>query len=336
LIDADSNNLNVDGDCDIESADTTMLHAVNLPVLYKFYDLINSTLVGQSLQHVDQLVDLEPLDIPLLSANVSHLLAADTEVSYQLNKVADALTNSSVVFHSPSEVMLYDLLRQQAIPSAWTLDLHSWQTWLVGGLYILTIISFIYHYRITRRLAYVQAVTAGALRVLPQTDAYDLRSIGKTTTTVLPTITTINTTMVFSFDDIINQIRHIDIAIMIIFFVVSVCSVITITHAIHTLRARRSFLYIEIKGNAKVMHVYIMTLPTATRQYGVLLPSAGVRLNFIDHCLFGKLIINTPEWHIFDKLTEQTLSAPRHVCLFLPKIKILRDIIAADFTTTLL
>ena len=231
--------------------------------------------------------------------------------------------------------MLYDLLRQQAMPRGWSFDIQSWETWLIGGLYILVAISSILYYRLLRRTNAVYAVTLGALRVLPRSDAYGLKT---TSSSVVPTIAPLqaasNTTS-FSIVDLVNQIRHVDIAIMILFFVVSVLSVAMIIRMINSLRARRSFLYLELKGNNQIMHICPMAFPTATRQYGVLLPSNGVQLSLDNYCLFGTLTINSLDWQIFNTITELNISAPRHIRLFPHKVKQLQNILQTDFVTTL-
>ena len=132
-----------------------------------------------------------------------------------------------------------------------------------------------------------------------------------------------------------DQIRHIDIALMILFFIVSVISVAVFITGFNNLRARRSFLYLEIKNADCLVHVCIMAFPTATRQYGILLPSEGIRLSLDNYYIFGTLTINTLEWQITNSFTEQSVKAPSHVRIGPHKVTTLTKIMAAEFVTTL-
>jgi len=140
------------------------------------------------------------------------MLAADKDVSYSLNKIADSLRNDSAVFHSPSEVMLYDLLQQQQQAQPWTVNLQSWDTWAVGGTYILIILLVISTYRIHRHLEVIYADTIGAMRTLPKVDAFRLRTTGATTPAIqLPTPTaTLMTNSSFFVIEMFRDIRHFD------------------------------------------------------------------------------------------------------------------------------
>jgi len=233
--------------------------------------------------------------------------------------------------------MLYDLMRQQSASRAGTLDLQPWTTWAVGALYILAVVSFVLHYRLARRLHVIHAVTVGALRALPRIDAYGLRTTrpGPTNTPMSSLPPVLNTTTLFSFVDMINHIRHVDIALIIIFFVVSLISIIMVLNVFNKLRARRSFLYLELKSTHAVVHVCLMVFPDSTRHYGVLLPSEGVRLSINNYCLFGTLTLNTSEWQIMNTITNRLLKAPRHIRLFPRKISQLRHVMNMEFTTTL-
>jgi len=75
----------------------------------------------------------------------------------------------------------------------------------------------------------------------------------------------LNTTSLFLFVDMINHIRHVDITLMIVFFVVGLISVTMVLHTFIKLRARRSFLYLELKSIHAVVHVCVMAYPHSTR-----------------------------------------------------------------------
>jgi len=73
-------------------------------------------------------------------------------------------------------------------------------------------------------------------------------------------------------------------------------------------------------------------LPKATRQYGVVLPSEGVKIEMENYCLFGTLSIITDSWQITDTLHDVPIIAPRHVPLSPRVTKRLIQIMAGVYT----
>jgi len=321
--------------CDsLAPSNTTLLHAINLPVLQKFYDLSNASIVGESLLSASQLVDPEPLHWPLMSQNITRMLAADKDVSYSLNKIADSLRNDSFVFHSPSEVMLYDLLQKQQQTQPWTVDLQSWDTWAVAVTYILITLLIISTYRLHRRLEVIYAVTLGAMRTLPKVDAFGLRTTGATTPTtqlLTPSTTLMTNSSLFMFE-MFRDIRRFDTFTLTLFVLINIVTFALVTRAVQCALARRSYLFLQIKSATGLLHVRVMTFPKAARHYGVVLPSEGVKSELENYCLFGTLSINTDSWQITDTLHDVPIIAPRHVRLSPRVTKRLSHIMAGVHT----
>jgi hypothetical protein len=47
---------------------------------------------------------------------VTKVLAADSATGYSLAKVADSLKNESIIFHSPVDALLHDVIKQITAP----------------------------------------------------------------------------------------------------------------------------------------------------------------------------------------------------------------------------
>jgi hypothetical protein len=321
--------------CDTTApSDTTTLHAINLPVLQKFYDLANVSVIGERLHTASQLIEPEPFSWPLMSQNVTRLLAADTDMSYSLNKIATSLQNDSVVFHSPSEVMLYDLLQKQQLAQPWVINLKSWDTWAVGVAYVLILLLIISTYRLHRRLEVMCAVTIGALHSLPQTSAYGLRTTStRSPHTQLPEpiSTTVSNATVFLME-MFQDMRHFDSFTLTLFVTINIVTFALMTRAVYCALARRSYLFLQLKRGTKLLHVRVMTFPKAARHYGVILPSEGVKIELDNYCLFGTLTINTDQWQITNTLTDTVISAPKHVRFSPRVVRRLTDIMNGDYT----
>jgi hypothetical protein len=101
-----------------EGEGSVILHAAyNAAALKSFYDLTNATLSGSQLVDSDKLADTQALQLSFFRDNVTRLLAADTEGSYSLRKIAETLNSSnssSSILHSASEAVLLNYLNEMA------------------------------------------------------------------------------------------------------------------------------------------------------------------------------------------------------------------------------
>ena len=324
-------------DCKEQVTTTTTLHTVNLAVLQKWYDLSNHSLAGEPLLRADQLIQPQPVNWKLFSSNISRQLAADSELSYSLNKIADRFQNNSFIFHNPSEAVLYDILNSSKdAPRAWTIDLQSWETWSIIGLYVAIILLLASAYRLHQRLNVVVAVSMG-LHALPTAVAFGLRTSPASSVTSLPTPLTVSTnasnTSLFLFE-LIQSVRNVDIALIALFAAVNIVSFTLVARAISRALARQSFLYLQIEAGNQLVHVKLMTFPSATRHYDVELPSEGIQLQFQSYFLFGTLTLNSQNWKVVNILTGKTITAPRYI-RFLPwTSRKLADLLQQDYDVT--
>jgi hypothetical protein len=130
---------NFDESCNDRHTESKIFHAVNLAVLNAFYEGINESLTGQALFNESIEDELAPLYLPLFSENVTRLLSADKSASYSLRKLSENLQNDSVIFHSPTEALLYDYINQQPDRAFWSWN-HGWVSYAICGQYLLVIL----------------------------------------------------------------------------------------------------------------------------------------------------------------------------------------------------
>jgi hypothetical protein len=178
------------------------------------------------------------------------MLAADSSLSYSLNKISASLTNASSVLHSPIEAVLFHCLRQMAKAETSFPNFNSLETWFVLGplpcIAIILISSIFLHRR-------VQVLTMALDLSAPRAHAFDLRTPIPTpspTTTVSPLLQWIDT---FRQHDLV-LISHVTCVIT---------CIIALTTAVH--RARHQH---DDTGHT----VKFFCLPDSSRCYSVKLP----------------------------------------------------------------
>jgi hypothetical protein len=143
-----------ENDCDTNQPLTSsILHGIDLPLLQTFYDLTNETISERNLYSPDELKRPTPLLLPVFGHNITQMLAADTAAGYSLEKLALSLKNESVVFQTPAEVMLNQLMQQVSAPrSFWTFEFGSWLPWMSCASFTLTLVLLFLWYSTHRRL----------------------------------------------------------------------------------------------------------------------------------------------------------------------------------------
>jgi hypothetical protein len=98
---------------DNQTSSTSMLHAVNLPLLKSLYKLTIHIITSHDLFNLSCVRQLSDIHPPLFGEEVSSLLAAGKSIGYLLNKMEDNLKNESVLLHSSAEAMLLSILDVQ-------------------------------------------------------------------------------------------------------------------------------------------------------------------------------------------------------------------------------
>jgi hypothetical protein len=89
-------------------SENSVYHAVNLAVLNEFYDKTNITYDGQTLlRNKDELALDDNFKLPIFrDDSIEKYLAADESASYSLKKLAWAMENETVIYHSSSEAII--------------------------------------------------------------------------------------------------------------------------------------------------------------------------------------------------------------------------------------
>jgi hypothetical protein len=99
--------------CDVnESSSSEVLHAVNLVLLQKFYDLTNESVDAELLRVTEQVKSPQDIIIPLFSENTTRLLTQDQKQAFALNQTVDAMANTTDhISYSSAEALLLDYIQ---------------------------------------------------------------------------------------------------------------------------------------------------------------------------------------------------------------------------------
>jgi hypothetical protein len=297
-------------DCSRSVETTSTVHAsYNAAILQHFYELANETLRGDHLVSPEKLRSIQPLHLPFLSDNVSHLLAADDTLSYSLAKVSQSFTNSSSIIHSPTEGILFQYMHQLTKEDAAFPNFRKIETWLILSplpvLIFLSVAIIVLH----RRIQILHAVIS-ASALMQRTHAIELRTRSPapiTSTTQLPIVLWL------------EQIRQHDIVLItLIAFIIVI--VIALIWAVRKALKRESWLYLDISSANRVMQLKFFQLPDSTRCFEINLPKTETQLIFRSYFFFGIIAFTTPAWRITHSLTKMQIKLPR--ILWVPPWKI--------------
>jgi hypothetical protein len=86
-----------DGCTHNSTAESQIHHAINLPLLAKFYNLTDETLNGAQLISPQHFKEPTPIQWRLFADRTNKTLAASKKLSFSLNRLAEAYNNDSVV-----------------------------------------------------------------------------------------------------------------------------------------------------------------------------------------------------------------------------------------------
>jgi hypothetical protein len=223
-------------DCSKSVETTSTAHSsYNAAILQHFYDLANETLRGDHLVPSEKLRNIQPLELPFFSANVSHLLAADDTLSYSLAKVSDSFTNSSSIIHSPTEAILFQYMHQLTKDDAAFPNFRKIETWLILSplpfIAFLSVGIFVLH----RRIQILHAVIS-ASALMQRTHAIELKTIAPT-----PPIPTTQAPIMLWLE----QIRQHDLVLITLIACIIVI-LIALIIAVRKSLKRESWLYLTL------------------------------------------------------------------------------------------
>jgi len=163
MISSDSNiTKEIDTCSQNQKAETSLLFAINLPVIRHFYDTINLTLNGADQFLAHQIQHLAPLQWSVFSKNIYRILASDTENSHSLARIADSIHNGSdVIIHNPAEAVLYKFIQQRMVEDKfWRFDINSCMKWITLILVVTVVFGGIIIYRLIHKITILMAMMA--------------------------------------------------------------------------------------------------------------------------------------------------------------------------------
>ena len=260
-------------------AGVSVMHPVNLALLQQFYDTGNENLSTQLLLDPSQVKRPVDLNLPFFGSNISQILAADKTDGYILSKVAESLKNNSVIYHSPSEALLNDVIRvMNRPPSFFSFDSN---LILVTGAYVAIGLLAFMGFRLHQRVA---AVT---MFMTSRVHGYELKNAFMNTTPNPVTPRDVSRLI----NDLLSEVRHIDMAYMTIMIIITIVTSLGMTLAIKRALGRYSYLYLEIIAGNQSHQLRFATLPDASRNTVVRIPRAELKVQLTNYYLFGVLTL---------------------------------------------
>jgi hypothetical protein len=301
-----------ENDCDTNQPLTSsILHGINLPLLQTFYDLTNETISGRNLFSPDELKRPTPLHLPVFGHNITQMLAADTAAGYSLEKLASSLKNDSVVFHTPAEVMLNQLMQQVSAPrSFWTFEFGSWLPWMSCASFTLTLALLFLWYSTHRRLLVLS--TALSMGTVKNVTGYELKDAYTVPTATSPPSVDMAQIMLY----ITAQIRILDIFIALCSIALTAMLAIVLARLLRDALGRRSYLYLEVLSQTQCLQVRFAKLQNATRHLAIRVPRDTLAIRIINYFVVARLVVLPQSPKIVDTLTNQ--SSRIHASVIIP------------------
>jgi hypothetical protein len=250
----------------------------------------------------------------MFAGNVSRTLAADTEQSYSLRKIAHTLANDTVVFHRSSDAFLYDFFTKRfAENSFFHFNTATWVSWAILLLFTALMATIIVGYRMNCKLKLLVALAAsGNSPITHVTGQHITRVINLQT--IRPSIEPLSDSMNF-ITDILNELRYVDIILWTILCIIILLFIVSVTIALKRALSRRTRLYLEIKQGTQAMQIRVMTLHDGMRFYRVKIPSTSITIEIKRYVVFAYITLSADEWHIKNTLTKERLEIPSIIWL---------------------
>ena len=160
-------------------SENSVYHAVNLAVLNEFYDMTNITIDGQTLlRNKDKLALDDNSKLPIFrDDSIEKYLAADESASYSLKKLARAMENETVIYHSSSEAIIDRYISSRTPLTLWGIDkftILSSSLMVVISFLIITIVGTLKNRTAIRDLN-LRLVGIPSLAILPQARALQVK-----------------------------------------------------------------------------------------------------------------------------------------------------------------
>jgi hypothetical protein len=310
---------------------STVQYTVNLALLHTFYVMANYSISGRDLIDPTKIKDLPPIDWPLFSANTSQIVAKDKADSYSLIKLAANLENNSVVFHSPSEALLYDYIGKIGLQEFGHKEIAISSG--VGLLVAAQIFTGCWLYRTRRQMSELSLVVLTISKFMPLSSAFELKqsqqAIKDAHFETLPA--TSNATINDAIDVILKHFITCQIIYLGLLFCISLCVMMVV---FRVLAARRSFLYVEKGTKTRIVQLRLMKFPTANRCYDVRTSPSSLRVSAKNYGFAVKLSFTAKHWYYRKTLTGTSTLIPSTLWLSPWKALTVLPLLHSDFVVS--
>jgi hypothetical protein len=302
-----------------ESSSSEILHAVNLVLLQKFYDLSNVSVDAELLRVTAQTP--EDITIPLFSENTKRILTQDQKQSHDLNQIVDAMENTTDhISYSSAEALLLDYIQSHPTGAFWDINWWTCTTWGIGVLFVGYVVFGVYYFQRSRAdaeaIRRLTLVIAGANLVLPKVQGYGLRTTSMMTTTE----STYDLDLDILKDQIFRHIDHIQTAAVLITAII----ILGIIWYCWNSTQRKSFVYMDISSGTKQILVKLDKLPNSTQNFT--LTTTTTKFWAQHFGLFGIISLDQP-WKVRDVTTGKRSELKKWAWLNRTGSKIVRDIL---------
>jgi len=207
-------------------------------------------------------------DWPLFSDNTSDVLARDKEAGYDLAKLAESLKNESVVYHSPSEAVLDDLLTKLQ-----EFKLTKIEIGILLGLAILLLLQIVWAVKLKRHGHTLHKMALALLAVyknIPMTDSFVLKGEPVRTATDVIESLAVGPSYWSEWGPYWTN------------SMVLVFSVAITLGCLKVALSRRAYFYVDISSQTESLQIKIAELPTAGRCYGLRTSQKSLRATIRD------------------------------------------------------
>lgn len=313
-----ANLLNCNTNNSTESGNSEVLHAVNLVLLQKFYELDNQSMNAELLKVTSQVIDPQDIKIPLFSENTTRILAQDQQQSYVLNRIVEAMENTTDhITHGSAEALLFDYIQSHSTEDFWDLNWWSFRTWGVALLYVGFVAFGAYYYRRSKAdtevIKRLMLAVAGS-HTLPTAEGYKLKE-----TTPFTTLQSYAIDQDVLRDQILTYVEHAQTPVIILIWI---AIMVLAWYCWYSLR-RRSFVYMDISGGTNQILVKLAQLPNSSQNFT--LKQTTAKFTVANLGIFAIIILEQP-WKIKNIVTAERIELRKWALISRRTAKILVEI----------
>jgi len=266
-----------------------------------FYDMTNVSISGRDLFAPSRLEDQPAVDWPLFSDNTSGVLARDKEAGYDLAKLAESLKNESVVYHSPSEAVLDDLIAKLQ-----EFKLTKIEIGILLGIGLLLLSNIILAVTVKRHGHTLHKMALAILAVyknIPMTDSFVLKSDPVKTTTESINALAVSPLVVSDWGPYWTN----SLVLVVSFAITMGCLKVALS--------RRAYFYVDLTSQTESLQIKIAELPTAGRCYGLRTSQKSLKATIRAGWFGSRLSFHARHWFFYHLVSGTATALPPHTWL---------------------